>query len=105
VAELFARYLPTVAPETIHFTEAGVSRGLGGWEFHLNGFLREQSLDYLAMLDQFERQLKNGPFRAQITDSTHQQILQGTAEVTGPSSRHSGRAGDEKPFFVKGTIP
>lgn len=105
VAELFARYLPTVAPESIHFTEASLSRGLGGWEFQLNGFLREQSLDYLAFLDQVERQLQNGPFSAQITDSTHQQILQGTAEANGPSARRSGRPGDEKPFFVKGMIP
>jgi hypothetical protein len=105
VAELFARYLPTVTPETIHFTDAGVSRGLGGWEFHLNGYLREQSLDYLALLDQLERQLQNGPFRAQITDSTHQQILQGTAEASGPSVHRSGRSRDEKPFFVKGTLP
>jgi hypothetical protein len=105
VAALFARYLPTAAPETIHFTEATVSRGADGWEFSLNGFLREQSLDYLTLLDQFERQLQDGPFRAQITDSTHQQILRGTADGTSPSVRRSGRAGDEKPFFVKGKIP
>ena len=105
VAELFARYLPTVAPESIHFTEASLSRGLGGWEFQLNGFLREQSLDYLALLDRFERQLQSGPFHAQITDSTHQQILQGTADAAGPSVRRPGRPADEKPFFVKGTIP
>jgi len=105
MAELFARYLPTVAPEAIHFTEAGVSRGVTGWEFHLNGSLREQSLDYLASLEQFERQLQDGPFRAEITDGTHQQILQGTAEGTSPSVRRSGRPGDEKPFFVKGRIP
>jgi hypothetical protein len=103
VAGLFARYLPTAVPETIHFTEATVSRGTDGWEFQLNGFLREQSLDYLALLDQFERQLQDGPFHVQITDSTHQQILRGAAEATGP--RRSGRPGDEKPFFVKGRIP
>lgn len=105
IAELFARYLPTVAAETIHFTEAGVSQGVAGWEFHLTGSLREQSFDYLALLEQFERQLQSGPCRAQITDSTHQQILRGNAEATGPSVRRSGRPGDEKPFFVKGTIP
>jgi hypothetical protein len=105
LAELFARYLPTVAPDTIHFTDAGVSRGPGGWEFHVNAALREQSLDYLAMLEQFEKQLAEGPFRAQITDSTHHQILQGAADPTTPSIRRSGRPGDEKPFFVKGTIP
>lgn len=105
VAGLFARYVPTVTPETIHFTEASVSRGFGGWEFHLNGSLREQSLDYVAMLEQFERQLQSGPFSARIIDSTHQQILQGTADVASPAARRSGRPGDEKPFFVKGTIP
>jgi hypothetical protein len=105
VAGLFARYLPTAVPETIHFTEATVSQGADGWEFQLNGFLREQSLDYLALLDQFERQLQDGPFHVQITDSTHQQILRGAAEATGPGPRRSGRPGDEKPFFVKGRIP
>jgi hypothetical protein len=105
MAGLFARYLPSVAPETIHFTEAAISRGPGGWEVYLNGSLREQSLDYLAMLEQFERQLQDGPCRIQITDSTHQQILQGTAEAAGPAVRRSGRPGDEKPFFVKGRIP
>jgi len=105
IAELFARYLPTVTPETIHFTEAGVSRGSDGWEFYLNGSLREQSFDYLATLEQFERTLQTGPFRAQITDSTHQQILQGASDGTSPSVRRSGRPGDEKPFFVKGKIP
>jgi len=105
VAGLFARYLPAAAPEAIHFTEATINRSTEGWEFHLNGFLREQSLGYLALLEQFERQLQEGPFRVQITDSTHQQVLQGTAEGTGNPVRRSGRPGDEKPFFVKGKIP
>lgn len=105
MAELFARYLPTATPETIHFTEAGVSRGADGWEFHLNGSLREQSLDYLAMLEQFERSLQMGPFRVQITDSTHQQILQGASHGVSTSFRRSNQPGDEKSFFVKGKIP
>ena len=55
--------------------------------------------------EQFERTLQTGPFRVQITDSTHQQILQGASDGTSPSVRRSGRPGDEKPFFVKGRIP
>jgi hypothetical protein len=105
MVELFARYLPTVTPEAVHFTEAVVSRGPAGWEFHLNGALREQSLDFLALLEQFERQLADGPFRTRITDSTPQQILRGAADAAAPSVRRSGRPGDEKPFFVKGLIP
>lgn len=105
IAELFARYLPTVTPETIHFTEAGVNRGLGGWEFHLNGFIREPGVDFLAALERFEQQLQSGPLRVEITDSTRQQLFQGNTDEAAPAIRRSGRPGDEKPFFVKGRIP
>jgi len=105
VAELFARYLPTVTPRSIYFTEAIASRGADGWEFQLNGYIRESNADFLAALERFESELKNGPFHAEITDSTHRQLMQGSTDDAPAAVRRSGRPGDEKPFFVKGNIP
>jgi hypothetical protein len=105
VAELFARYLPTVMPDTMHLTEASTSRGLNGWEFQLKGFIREQNLDSLASLERFEQELQRGIFHAQINDSTYQQLFRGRADGASAEAQRSGRSGDGKPFFVTGRIP
>ena len=105
VAELFARYLSTVMPDTMHLTDASTSRGPNGWEFQLKGFIREQSLDSLASLEHFEQELQHGIFHAQIIDSTYQQLFQGNADGASAVTQRSGRSGDERPFFVAGRIP
>jgi len=98
VAELFARYLGTVVPEAIRLTQVDVSRTASGWNCRIEGVTREQSDGFITQMEAFERDLQTGLFKLQVTDSTCQQLLHGTAAPV--TKRQTERA-----FFVTATIP
>ena len=104
VPELFARFLPAAFPETMRLAQVSVVRGTNGWEFQLEGFVRDQAGGYLGLLARFEDSLRKSVFRPQLTDSTHQRLMGGkNVDRPAPRLRSAERDG-EKPFFVTGVI-
>jgi hypothetical protein len=101
VPELFARYLGAVIPDALRLTQLDLKRNTNGWTCRIEGLAREQREGFIAQLEAFEKELRSGLFKLQISESTHHQLLDGTAPPPArPTTRNTDRS-----FFVDAKTP
>jgi hypothetical protein len=87
----------------LRVSDLKMGRAQNGWTFTLQGFAQDTPEGLLAVLNKFEAELTRGVFQVRVRESTHGQVMRGTAgEAVGLS--RAGARENEKPFFITGTI-
>jgi hypothetical protein len=105
VAELFARHLTGITPETARIARLDLRKGTNHWHLRLDGFAPESAREFVELVAGLETKLAGEPFRVRILDSTRQQLTRGTtAAQAAPPRRTTPGKEPERPFFIEGLI-
>lgn len=104
VIDLFARHLPSIIPPSLRLTELTIEESLVGWTVTIKGGARKNNTDLVTRLEQFDKELENGPFQMKIADSSYQRMFRGDAETANSLGFGADPRSFEVPVFVTGVI-
>ena len=96
---IFLGYLGNVVPQKVILQKAFVKRTTEGWDFELAGSTSMDLSTSLQVLDEFVRQLAEGPFHVTIPEDWRDALLTQTT-----TSSQQGDTGHNHRFTMKGTI-